>query len=619
MSSNIYLNVYSSLHAEVAHICKNIKMFSNESLNTAIIITEPDSVFHTAICSELQYQNIFFQDYVINQRANNNIGITWKNVLIDWTRWQITRDIFSFSNFCDDLNSIAKISDDQIWELNKNLNHLSATYLTKNYDIISLKLPPELKSIFDQYDINSKIINLSNFLKSYEHIWGTQYIKLIKEHFSPYDQNIEFSREILLKNLFSFLTSSEISFQKDCKNFVSILPMQMVLHNVYDQIFCSLSNYDIINKQVLKFLLKKQGLNLSCCKNNQESCLSNLNKITENNIFIQKHTDFKLPKLEPVANRDILQTKIAYDSRQNPDAKFDEYSYMLDSRNLAYLPCKIVEIFLKKPDKFFYENVLQNCNFNKLGISELKKIFIGSVVHELLNISPDRCRKLPTINEFYKCIDQKLKNLYRQIKTVYDSANIDINYHIREALNFSKYTAYKLANKILLLGYHYIGTEIVLPKNRHVVFDQRSIKLTGRIDCILSNQPFSITSPNNTTLNIFDFKTGTYDFLNLDKFSEQLKNYTGIQILLYGLALRNLGFNHVNIQILHPDKETTAPINIDTLVPLSEPFLKKMSNVLDERILGENIKSFTENLSYLPLAESTRTNAIILKKICFSI
>ncbi|MDE6432211.1 MAG: hypothetical protein K2L13_02330, partial [Opitutales bacterium] len=141
-----------------------------------------------------------------------------------------------------------------------------------------------------------------------------------------------------------------------------------------------------------------------------------------------------------------------------------------------------------------------------------------------------------------------------------------------------------------------------------------------RIDCILSDEIFSIDQPDkDTTINIFDFKTGVYESLVPDKLPKQLEDYVGVQILLYGLILRELGFNNINLQVLCPDKRIMKPVSLSEVMSQCEWLFTKLGIIFDTGILGENIHTFADRApgdidSDLPISESSIDNATITLK-----
>jgi hypothetical protein len=181
-----------------------------------------------------------------------------------------------------------------------------------------------------------------------------------------------------------------------------------------------------------------------------------------------------------------------------------------------------------------------------------------------------------------------------------------------EAIKFAKYVAHKLSNKIISLGYKFMKSEVSVPIC--TVGDGRlgNLRVTGRIDCILSNDDFE--SNRGASINIIDFKTGKYDALNSEKIASQLTEYTGLQLYMYGLVYKNLGFSDVSVQILRHDSEPADPVSIDLFLSEGGKIFAELSDILESGIIGEKEMKFHSRTAGLPLATTPLPRDILSKK-----
>lgn len=629
MFENLNICLYRSIREEAECICNQILNLTKNSIKSAILINNQNSRFYSAIRAELKYRKIMFQDFIKPQYSTKDSFLL--EIMVHWADWQYNRDIFSFLKFCNNLVAVELLNERKFQNLNKILNHLMRSYLTENFDVLFKKL--NLKNDCDyvkEYDLGTDFLTIDEFLIKYEKIFkdflNDDHIQYIKKIFQVYDRNIKIDPKILINVLFCTI------FDKNSTDFITdnfktssvcLISSKVAIKWKFEHIFYSCTDHiaNEINDQYIEYVLRKNFSTVSCSllEDNFPDFLQNIFykkyrfEITYDNVeklLIHSPNEFEFNFLD----ESIFQTKIAYNSRRNQEMPFDEYSYMLDALNINHIPCKIIELLFKNPSKIFYEYILHLENiFAKLAPKVLKKIFIGSIVHELLNIS-NKCSEIPQLEQYYSHINKKFNYIQADILATYKSANIEPNIYVLEALNSSKYLAYKFAKKIVESEYRYIATEVDIPQRSSLKVNEQSVILSGRVDCILTHEPFSTTVPSEVTLNIFDFKTGIYELLNNNSLFKQLSTYVGIQAYMYGLAFKNFGFRNINVQIIRPEHDITSPINIDSFLSESENFFLELCIILKTGIIGERERSFITEDIFFPLATSIVDNSIITSK-----
>lgn len=608
------LNIYSSVCEEVRCICNRVRKLLDQKIDTAILLNDPNSPVNSAIFSELRYQQVSF-NLQTKSTYVHEISEFWRTILNDWILWQTTRNIGSFINFVEDLNLLNIVPDDVALSTIQVSSKFISNYLTNEYDLLYPQFPLKVQQTIAPFDIGLENISLESFLKAYECMWhdiGNAHIEAVKLSFSLHNRSLLYAPRVLFKDLAHFLSTIKNLCNHDDNSRVLITTLSNAwvpddrVHIFY--LFDEHIQTSLTHKQVFQVLAKRGNFYVSCSHNDTENCVNYFADICK---FESKiHPPSGLQDLTHTTESfcDISQTKIAYDARHNPSSGFDRYSYMLDTNNYS-ISCKSVESLLKNPKMFFYQNVLSGKNSDTENIKKVKKILTGTMVHSLLNFSPNRCSAVPKIEKINRLIDQRFNEMFLKLKSVL--GNI-LSQYIIEALNFSKFLAYKLAKQ--LVNYKYIATEVIFPKNSKIQFGQKVVDLNGRADCILTNQPFFIDRPTDFTVNIFDFKIGTYELLCPNKIADQLEDYTGIQIFLYGLLLKKLGFKNVNIQIMRPDKKATSLINVDDVASKSGWLFKKLDTIFTTGIIGENTSTFISDDDNLPISESRVDNEIIALK-----
>jgi hypothetical protein len=530
-----------------------------------------------------------------------------------WTSWQINRDIFAFLKFYQDLvaHEICCLDDFKI--VNKKINSLLHRYLTPNCDLIFNALAKErsLQKFLNQYDLKKEKVSIVKFLSSLQRIFGDLLCeKLLKElngTFASYASTHCEKFEILTKVSEEFFKAHVVQQRPGKSTNVAIANSRTAACDSYNSYLCSFTNCQNFNK-FTEYVLAKKNCIITCVA----KCWNDVPDLLRCKIFtttgkLLRLSDFQNFQVKRnciesmhATNGNILQTKIAYDSRNSSQAKLNQYSYMLDLGSPHSIACKTVEILLKNPAEVFYDHVLKLENVHsRFDIETSGKIFLGSLVHELLNVA-EHCRVVPTLEQFYSLIDGKWEVIWQEMAAAYSAIDTNANYFVLEIFRIAKYMAYKFAEKIVSLGYKFIATEVKVPTCTILGERLCDFKLTGRVDCILSEENFT-TNPQ-ATINIFDFKTSKYDALNPGKLSSQIAEYTGIQVYMYGLAYRSAGFERVNVQILRHDCENISPISLEAFLGESQSLFAELAQIFKSGIIREKPVKFATDTTNLPLA-----------------
>ncbi|MDR3273724.1 MAG: PD-(D/E)XK nuclease family protein [Puniceicoccales bacterium] len=608
---------YTSLCSEVGDVCDFIG--SNPGKRVCLLCGDCSSNFYSAITSELDYRGIKYDDFVGHRKF---ACVAYLEVFRHWTSWQVSRDIFAFIKFYQDLVAQEICRFDEFNAINKKINSLLYRYLIPNCDVFFRALEGEkfLQNFLGKYDLKKERVPIARFLFSLKIALGEflseDLLGELDAEFSPYDQTSYENFAVLAKVAEAVFKSYEPCKNREQISNVAIASSPMAARDEYDLCVCSFTDRQNFDRFAEYILVKKKCI-ITCVAKSYNEVPDFLKQISFTSIGkILNADDFqnyliKRSHIGPYQGADasIFQTKTAHDSRNNAREKFDEYSYMIDLESMHGIACKTVEFLLKNPANAFYDYVLklESVHF-WLDVGANKKIFLGSLVHELLNVG-EYCCATPTLEQFCLLIDGKWEVLWKEMAAAYSAAGADVSYFVLEIFHLAKYMAYKFAAKIIFLGYKFMATEVNVP----CCSISGEIKLTGRIDCILSNENFALNP--SAAINIFDFKTSKYNVLNSAKISSQLAEYTGVQLYMYGLAYKSAGFNDVGVQVLQCDCEDVLPVNMNVFLNEGGQIFAELSRMFQSGILGEKPVKFTSNLANLPLATAMPPNNVVERKL----
>jgi hypothetical protein len=504
---------------------------------------------------------------------------------------------------------------------------LSTTWLTSNCDVIFSAFGEDrfLRKFLIRYDLKKDKISIPKFLFSLKTIFADllppEIADCLDVEFGHYDTDNCVEFKTLAKILQKILRTGIHYEEKQKYNFnVAMLSPRKAVCGCYDIYICSFTepqNFD----QFKEYILNKKKCIISCVAKNYGDVPVSLSQMffcTTGNVLTMN--DFKnfrskgnYAKFDEEISTSVAQTKIAYDARRNVNTAFDEYSYIMDVKNDSCVACKTVEVLLKNPAIAFYDHVLKLENVNSSMDMEIgRKIFLGSFIHELLNISK-RCQVIPILEQFYSKIDWKIQLTWKEIMSAYSAAEISVDYTIFESFSFAKYVAYKFAEKIVSLGFKFMKTEVDIPICVVLIDEFVELKLAGRIDCVLSDDNFDAN--RSADVSIYDFKTGNHEMLNSEKISSQLSEYIGVQLYMYGLIYKRLGYENVKVQILRHDCQIFPAIDMNLFFSESNRIFSKLSTIIRTGVLGEKEIKFGSGLANLPIATITLPGEIIKQKL----
>ncbi len=180
-----------------------------------------------------------------------------------------------------------------------------------------------------------------------------------------------------------------------------------------------------------------------------------------------------------------------------------------------------------------------------------REMVIGTWVHDWLNPLPnsDNWVPLPTTKLWRELIRERTAGLRTRLATAYTEANRQLPDWCQEVISQAQNMADELAEAVVAAGPgDEVCGEYALPVGElELVPDVLTLRARGRIDLMAR---LSASAPNTGMVWLLDFKTGKRDPIT----DKRLSRGEGLQLALYALALRQLGYHPVHFSLLSPGK-----------------------------------------------------------------
>lgn len=287
------------------------------------------------------------------------------------------------------------------------------------------------------------------------------------------------------------------------------------------------------------------------------------------------------PKPSP---KQIDEFKRIHALRRNEAIKFGDYDYSLDQKQMGTfsISCKAIERAITHPVDVWNETILgiksiQRFEADAVTIQRIR----GTLIHNLLDFSfaKRKPQKIPTQNVFHSILEAKLFGIHNKIKTTIGHPSPLCENIFQESLQ----VAMNLADHISKIGEgKWFFSEYPI-SGPIVVSEALTITAKGRVDMIITSSP-NFPDPENSCENIIiDYKTGIDNPLTPAKFgkiddrSGEI-NLSGLQLILYALALRSRGCKNLSIAMVKEDFfEEHADSNIHSL--------NDFSNITHEHVI----------------------------------
>lgn len=326
---------------------------------------------------------------------------------------------------------------------------------------------------------------------------------------------------------------------------------------------------------------------------------------------------------EPLAQElaSELQSHLTiYNTRRDSSIPFDHYSFSLKEPHSSFLeiPCKAWEDIIKTPGAAWYKHVLKLSPWSQDFEKDVSTLAQGNWVHDWLALDNKNASQLSAIN-LTALVNKKAHALKNKIQELYNSCEKPLPINWLATFIIAQETAIAFANVIQKQDlWQYTWSEITLPEsvNNRKLF---KLSLRGRIDSIgantqSNNNPFELNKTDSVW--IIDYKTGSMPAFNATNIT---RGY-GLQLALYGLAIRQLGFQNIQLTLLKKDALKPEIFSFTEFLESNESFLHGLSAIKEKGILGNkgSLRSeygFTGNF---PLATLSIPESILQSKWALS-
>ncbi|MDR1890924.1 MAG: PD-(D/E)XK nuclease family protein [Puniceicoccales bacterium] len=295
----------------------------------------------------------------------------------------------------------------------------------------------------------------------------------------------------------------------------------------------------------------------------------------------------------------IEKCAISYAARHDLSQSIHDYCFAMDPR-LKY-SCGGLERLLQNPCVGFYDAVLKLPTMPWNSKFFDKKITLGSFTHEFLQIFEARntfIRKhSPDI--FHKNIQSRSNRIRKEIAQACAAADADIPIDFSRTVDLATILTKRLVDKLFSMpNWESFRSEYSLPADLIVKIRDEELRLSGRLDFIISNGNPRDANHFDADTVIIDFKTGSNVEMTERNVKWHMERYSGLQLFLYGIALKTLGCKTIKILILKPDSSiANTPIDIDYIIGQVPRLMENLSRtirtgLIERQILGKIFRQF---------------------------
>jgi hypothetical protein len=541
--------------------------------NTGIICPSPS--FATLVAHHLETAQIPFHN-----GFPRPISTSRDNLAFAWHRWQVKNDLKSFICFCNFLQHLEPNLLPQDIDIGKILIKIFNNYPSLHVqDLTNFSENPCLKNVLEHYPMLDESGSFHEFsqktgriipeiMEAAKHF--LQDFQVTKKAFLDYAFHLHFESKpdisspasIFLLDPFS---ASQLQFDKMIifsQNTSNSTPFPISSLQAKGMHYIAIKSN--VSQEFMECYSLYTGKNLDT--NAIQSVYLSSKKITQNN---SKQYDF-LRKIHKIRN--------------NEHSVFGAFEYMIPEIQNYSLPITAIERAYSDPEEIWYRYILKN-DYPQLSFEKSK--FEGILTHYFLHWPHD---VLPSFHELQRHIALQKQHFQQKF------SNISPQILLQEAIGSSETKASIMAKKLTTFEtFPFIINEVDLHAST-TLSKGISLPLHGRIDCILSLYPFRKTFHKDNAQNnmlIVDFKTGTTSQSDLQKlvkkFTSLPQSLTGLQLVLYGLMLRTLGYQHIQLLILNGDPYDHAePLHLDMITSGENfKFIQKYSKtLLNDGIFG---------------------------------
>jgi hypothetical protein len=305
----------------------------------------------------------------------------------------------------------------------------------------------------------------------------------------------------------------------------------------------------------------------------------------------------------------VANCAISYSARHDQSVKLHAYCFAADRSPCVKISCKGLEYLLKNPHIAFYDTVLGLQIMPWRSKGDGRRLLIGSLTHEFLQIfeAGNQFVAKASADVFHENINSRARRLKASVNQACAAADAEVPPRFDAAVNEAAIAAKRLVGRLFAMdNWKSFSSEFSIPKHLPIDANGCEIKLSGRLDFLLSGEGKKEGNHLSSNVVIVDFKTGNDPELTERNIRWHMQKFSGVQLLLYGMALRAIGFKHIKILVLKPDSgPSNGAIDLEYAIGQASPLMEKLgqmarTGLIERQILGKNYRQFF--IGSVPLA-----------------
>jgi hypothetical protein len=484
------------------------------------------------------------------------------NFIFAWRQWQMKNDPDSFVNFGNFLQYFEPSLFPQGIDINEVLTKIFDDYpVMRAQDLADLSGNSYLKNMLDRYPMLPENGSFHDFYQKTSPIFPE--IAKIEKYFP---QDFPVAKKAFLDYVFHLYVESKPSIDQSNSATIFLLDPPSAVYLQFDEIivfFQNISNHTSITISSLR----AKKVHCIALKSNihQEfiACYQTYTgKFLDANAMQHMTKYFPSEEISQNHRKQYDFLKKIHQVRNDKNSSFGAFEYTIPEIQSYSLPITAIERAYSEPEEIWYRHILKN---DPHPLLFEKSKFEGILTHKFLHWPSEN---FPSFEQFQQYIASQKQCFCRKFVGILSQILL------QETLESAEKKASIIVKKLTAFeDFPFIISEVNLHAPTTLP-DGISIPLHGRIDCILSQYPIRKTfhednAPNNVLL--IDFKTGTTSQSDLQKLVKKFINLpsslSGLQLLLFGLMLRTLGYRNIQLLILNGDPYDHAePLRLETII-----------------------------------------------------
>jgi hypothetical protein len=285
---------------------------------------------------------------------------------------------------------------------------------------------------------------------------------------------------------------------------------------------------------------------------------------------------------------EIAATRIAYAARRDATRPFGpyEFAYAQPPGEPIQLSCKQWDDAWNHPSAVWLEKIVGASPWPEGALSWPRAV--GTWTHRWLAVALRECRERKSVKDFLPLLLDAADRDAREMRDRARAAGVELYPWWEQVWGRAKTQSLQLGESLApLLPDHLFLSELTLPRNLLVALPgsaQADFQLKGRIDFLRIEEGEADLDPQHldfTDCNcwVIDFKTGAAKALT----PKNILKGTGLQALLYALAVRALGSGLTSMSLLASESEAKAQVELNAGL---DPILAALEKLHRDGVFG---------------------------------